>query len=843
MADEPAFDPAKCNVTPISRIPPCEVMLTNDAVSDAPPAIPDCVEEPLTLPPETPCPDILPTSDAPKNGITYGGTYATNPPKTRYAFVRGSCCDFDLDIDVQVPCPAIGPDTRTITPTWTNTGGSVNYGFTRNLTTCDFNLDIAVDIHCPQMTPDVTAPVSKPFISGGGTILYYFTKAVGCDWTLDIDIDLAGSTCPLLTPALPAAVPVNFVSGTQGTLTYNFERGEACDYSLNIDVNAPCPDIEPQTPTTLYFYTAGSSQAYLTYYFSKGTDCDYTLHIDGMFPPASGSCPDIEPRVVTTLTGGYGATASIDYEFIKTSPCTYTLELSALTVPCPVIGPLTSTHATIDFASGSQGDITYHLTKGTECDYTLSISNVLSPCPDIEPQSPTTITFYTVGLTQAHLTYYFTKGTDCDYTLHIDGVFPPPTGTCPDIYPQTTTTAYSTYGTQGSISYYFTTTGTCDYTLHLDYVAPCQPIGPVAPNYAYLYTAGGTQGFIEYYFTKIGCDYELTINADVPCVDIGPQTPTYEYFYTAPGGQAYLRYYFTKGVDCDYVLSITGSFPEPPIQTIWARITGRSRVGTETRYSFVEVSIDTADQQVDVPNGIQGNITDTYAQDIDLVATDALFQGDMFVSESASDSEPWFIAANQRFLMTRNKLVANCWLFKSSSCLQLKPISPNYAYFYQTAGGQAYLRYYFQKNSDCEYVLDLSGAFPLPEAPVNVIYVEITGRSGNKYSFVQTEPNASGSATAVTPDGITGSTTLGYLQDVGGFADDGLIGKLTWAVRSTTVTDTWIMGPWKKHVFVTVTPGAIHVSSTCDSNTGDITNVVTQDDSTVTYYSHYYIGG
>src|SRR4051812_13866943 len=126
--DDLAFDTEKCTVDPVTRIPPCEKMVIDPRVSDAPPEIPDCPDEPLTAEPEPPCPEIRPTEDAPGEvGVTYGGTFGDNPPKLEYFFRRGTCCDFDLDIELFIPCPSLGPDGATKPVPWTSGASRVSY--------------------------------------------------------------------------------------------------------------------------------------------------------------------------------------------------------------------------------------------------------------------------------------------------------------------------------------------------------------------------------------------------------------------------------------------------------------------------------------------------------------------------------------------------------------------------------------------------------------------------------------------------------------------------------------------------------------------------------------------
>lgn len=107
-------------------------------------------------------------------------------------------------------------------------------------------------------------------------------------------------------------------------------------------------------------------------------------------------------------------------------------------------------------------------------------------------------------------------------------------------------------------------------------------------------------------------------------------------------------------------------------------------------------------------------------------------------------------------------------------------------------------------------------------------YAKITGRSGTRYALTRYEPNSSGVPTVVT-DGVTHTTSVGYVQDIAGFADDGLIGLYAWVTPSTTVAGTWVMGPWVKYTERKVT------GITCN-----VDNTVTL---TYTDTVRYYIGG
>lgn len=79
-----------------------------------------------------------------------------------------------------------------------------------------------------------------------------------------------------------------------------------------------------------------------------------------------------------------------------------------------------------------------------------------------------------------------------------------------------------------------------------------------------------------------------------------------------------------------------------PAGPIYARITGRSG----GKYSFVQVTRNSSGTYIDVPGGITGNTSTTYAQDIGGLASDVLFNPD-----------------EQTFLLVPNPTVANTWLF------------------------------------------------------------------------------------------------------------------------------------------------------------------------------------
>lgn len=122
------------------------------------------------------------------------------------------------------------------------------------------------------------------------------------------------------------------------------------------------------------------------------------------------------------------------------------------------------------------------------------------------------------------------------------------------------------------------------------------------------------------------------------------------------------------------------------------------------------------------------------------------------------------------------------------------------------------------------------------------VYVKITAHTSGKYAFSEYAPSAGGTPTLVT-GGLTGTVSAGYLQDIQGFADSGLINKFCQILPNPSLPGCWIMGPWVKKILTDTVAGAITISSTCNPETGSITNVVSQADPTVTSTTIYYIGG
>lgn len=99
MDNDLAFDITRCAIDAVSKIP-CENMLTNENVSDPPPAIPE-TGIPIDCPPDGggACPEIEPAAV-----FRTANLVVTSQPgfALRYRFIKGANCTFDLEIEANI---------------------------------------------------------------------------------------------------------------------------------------------------------------------------------------------------------------------------------------------------------------------------------------------------------------------------------------------------------------------------------------------------------------------------------------------------------------------------------------------------------------------------------------------------------------------------------------------------------------------------------------------------------------------------------------------------------------------------------------------------------------------
>lgn len=242
-----AFDTGKCDVEAVEAIPPGDV-LADPTVADPPGPITDCPATILSAPPDAPCPDIRPTQDAPgAAAVGYGGTYDTNPPGLAFRFQKGACCDFELLMDLAVPCTVVGPEAAAAAIPWTDGASAVSFGFTRDLDTCAFDLFIDAAVHCPVIRPTFSdaslsasgsedpGPGSIGWKDGPGRIDYYFTKDDNCDFDLTVDVLVERPVMePAIIPRVVTSAPND--AGETTTVSYYFTRTGDVTYDLAIEV-------------------------------------------------------------------------------------------------------------------------------------------------------------------------------------------------------------------------------------------------------------------------------------------------------------------------------------------------------------------------------------------------------------------------------------------------------------------------------------------------------------------------------------------------------------------------------------------------------------------------------
>lgn len=216
MADN-VFSGSACDIRPVPRVSPDD-LLSDASIDDPPPDMPGCDSPDLTpFDEDPPCPEITSTTPT---AVTYGGDVTV--PDLRLKFCKGTCCDYDLQAELDLPCPVIGPSTPTTKPVafGTDGTGSVAFGFSPAEggdadDPCAKDLDIDVKAPCPTVTPTTpTAATVTTNTSGPSAIQYGFVKNLAdCSYSLVISAHLptggsggGGSDPPYYTYLFPARI-------------------------------------------------------------------------------------------------------------------------------------------------------------------------------------------------------------------------------------------------------------------------------------------------------------------------------------------------------------------------------------------------------------------------------------------------------------------------------------------------------------------------------------------------------------------------------------------------------------------------------------------------------------
>lgn len=369
MADEESvFGGSDCNLPPVTPVPSAH-MLVNPLVPEPPDDIPDCDDQPLDpLPEDPPCPPLV------VSNATITIIPPELPPTVTFTITRGPNCDYDFDLNIELPdtgCPTITP----ITPTPTtksvtfNPTPQVSFAFTKDPVNCDFDFDLDISVPCPPLTPITTRSTAISF-SDTPTVAYGFTLGSDCDYDLDIDIS---APCPPITPTTTTNIDVTYGAGT---LSYYFNKTAGCNYALNMSLNVPCPAISPTTTRSTTVPFIDSSVGSTDYYFAYTTGCNYDLRIN-------------------------------------------------VTAPCPTIGPLYSLADEIDVpldeTDTPYGKLKFGFDYSVGCEYELRI-DLKTGCMPVLPLVPTDFTDFTFSKDTPKLTYRFESGEgSCTKTIKFDG--------------------------------------------------------------------------------------------------------------------------------------------------------------------------------------------------------------------------------------------------------------------------------------------------------------------------------------------------------------------------------------------------------------------------------------
>jgi hypothetical protein len=247
------FDTRKCNLPQVPQIGP-QHWLPDTHVPQAPDEIEDCGPSSIPLPPpDIPCPTIK--SGGSQRKTVQAKTKCGYPGSFSFLFsiTQGSCCDFDLDleIDMEFPCPTFPKGTHEAKTKivclggekleWTFTPYCGGGGGSGAQDDCGFDFDMDVDFPCPDF-PDHCETVD--LACGSITLCMSPTSPCGFDFTF------TGDQTP---PTFDSTCNVSEAGcGEGGDASFSVEELGGCQYKMTLDIvfpGPPCPQT-PQTPQT-----------------------------------------------------------------------------------------------------------------------------------------------------------------------------------------------------------------------------------------------------------------------------------------------------------------------------------------------------------------------------------------------------------------------------------------------------------------------------------------------------------------------------------------------------------------------------------------------------------------
>jgi hypothetical protein len=434
--DELIFDPDKCDVDRVTRIP-TGGLLTDPTVPAPPDPITECQLVPIVeLPQEFPCPDVVVTESSIFLGYRADESKITEPALL-FTVTRGTCCEFDFQITIEIPdivCPEItslAADGHAITLTSGTEGalpdGKIYLTVVKDLDTCAFEFDVDFDFtfSCPALTSNAELGKDISVFQGldgalpEGKISLTVSNTVDCSFEFDVDFDFTFS-CPALTSNSADGTAAVVTQGTAGdlpeatiSLTINNTEDCAFEFDVNFDLTFSCPSLTSLTESgTAVTVTQGIPGAlpeatlYLT--VTNTENCNFEFAIEGEL---TFSCPDITSAakdgvpVVISRTGTEPS-GTITLTVTTAEDCSFDFNVNLdLALPCPIMTALTTDGAPVTVSTGIAGKLptgTIYLTAepADNCSYDFDVSLDLTfSCPALTSVSDagTSVTFTREG--------------------------------------------------------------------------------------------------------------------------------------------------------------------------------------------------------------------------------------------------------------------------------------------------------------------------------------------------------------------------------------------------------------------------------------------------------------
>jgi hypothetical protein len=421
--DELIFDPDKCDIDAVTRISPGG-LLTNATVPLPPDAITECQLVPIVeLPREFPCPDLLVTESSIFIGYREDDSKITEPALL-FTVTKGTCCEFDFKITVEIPdvvCPdmtSLATDGQAITVTGGTPGalpdGKIYLTVVKDDLSCAFDFDVDFDFtfSCPALTSNAENGAAITFLQGPdgsqpeGKIYLTVTNTEDCAFEFDVNIDFTFS-CPSLTSDAELGRDISVYQGINGAppegkiyLTVNNTTDCAFDFDVDFDLTFSCPALTSNsakgTAAVITQGTAGDlPEATITLTINNTENCafEFDVNFDLTF-----SCPALESKAeegnsIVVTQGVLGALPEgyIYLNLINTENCNFEFNVDFdLTFSCPALTSLSESGTPVTVTQGIPGalpEATLYLTvTNTEnCSFEFNVEGDLTfSCPAIK---------------------------------------------------------------------------------------------------------------------------------------------------------------------------------------------------------------------------------------------------------------------------------------------------------------------------------------------------------------------------------------------------------------------------------------------------------------------------